>query len=139
LQLKRRRSLPGTYYSIQLPNGLTVVAEHLPEVRSAAFQFLVPAGAISDPEDAQGTATVLEGLCYRGAGSRNSRELSDALAALGMQRGGGAELEYSTFGGALLADYLHRSLEIYTKNHQQPTLPADQFPAEQALAFRGRE
>src|SRR3569833_3594819 len=121
MQLKRRRSLPGTYYSIQLPNGLTVVAEHLPEVRSAAFQFLVPAGAISDPEDAQGTASVLEGLCYRGAGSRNSRELSDALDALGMQRGGGAELEYSTFSGALLADDQHRALEIYADILRRPT------------------
>jgi predicted Zn-dependent peptidase len=131
--------LQNTLYTLQLPNGLTVVAEHLPAVRSAAFQFIVPAGAVTDPEGLEGAATVLEGLAYRGAGERTSRQLSDALDALGMQRGGGAELEYSTFGGALLADDLHRALEIYGDILRRPHLPADQFPAEQALALQKLE
>lgn len=129
----------GTHYSVQLPNGLTVVAEHLPAVRSAAFQFVIPAGAITDPEGQEGAATVLEGLCYRGAGERNSRQLSDALDALGIQRGGGAELEYATFGGAMLADDLHRALEIYADILRRPHLPGDQLAAEQALALQKLE
>jgi len=131
--------LTGVHYSLQLPNGLTVVAEHLPAVRSAAFQFIVPAGAITDPEGYEGSATVLEGLSYRGAADRDSRQLSDALDALGIQRGGGAELEYVTFGGALLADDLHRALEIYADILRRPHLPPDQFPAEQALALQKLE
>ncbi|HTE17950.1 MAG TPA: pitrilysin family protein, partial [Armatimonadota bacterium] len=131
--------MQGTHYTIQLPNGLTVVAEHIPAVRSAAFQFIVPAGAITDPQGQEGAATVLEGLCYRGAGERDARQLSDALDALGIQRGGGAELEYSTFGAALLADDLHRALEIYADILRRPHLPPEQFPAEQALALQKLE
>jgi predicted Zn-dependent peptidase len=131
--------LQNTHYTIQLPNGLTVVAEQLPAVRSAAFQFIIPAGAVTDPEGKEGAATVLEGLSYRGAGERTSRQLSDALDGLGVQRGGGAELEYSTFGGAMLADDLHRALEIYADILRRPHLPADQFPAEQALAVQKLE
>lgn len=131
--------MQGTHYTLQLPNGLTVVAEHLPAVRSAAFQFLIPAGAVTDPDGLEGTATVLEGLCYRGAGSRDSRQLSDALDGLGIQRGGGAELEYASFGGAMLADDLHRGLELYADILRRPHLPADQFPAEQALALQKLE
>lgn len=131
--------MQGTHYTLQLPNGLTVVAEHQPEVRSAAFHFLIPAGAVTDPDGLEGSATVLEGLCYRGAASRDSRQLSDALDALGIQRGGGAELEYATFGGAMLADDLHHALEIYADILRRPHLPADQFPAEQALALQKLE
>lgn len=125
-----------SYYSLQLSNGLKVVAEHLPEVRSAAFQFLVPAGAVTDQDGREGAASVLEGLCYRGAGPRDSRELSDALDNLGMQRGGGAELECASFGGALLADDLHRALEIYADILRRPHLPAEQFSAERELALQ---
>lgn len=125
-----------THYSIKLPNGLMVVAEHNPTVRSAAFQLIVPSGAITDPEEHQGAATVLEGLTYRGAGDRDARALSDALDALGVQRGGGAELEYTTFGAALLADDLHRALEIYGEIIQRPHLPPDQLPPERALALQ---
>ena len=126
----------GVHYQLKLSNGLTVVAEHLPEVRSAAFQFIVPAGATTDPDGQEGSATVLEGLSYRGAGARDARALSNALDALGMQRGGGAELEYSTFGGALLADDLHRALEIYADILQRPHLPESQLQAERALALQ---
>lgn len=128
--------MQSTHHTAQLPNGLTVVAEHLPAVRSASFQFLVPAGAVTDPEGREGAAGVLEGLAYRGAGERDSRQLSDALDALGIQRGGGAELEHSSFGGALLADDLHRALGLYADVIRRPHLPAGQFPAEQALALQ---
>jgi predicted Zn-dependent peptidase len=131
--------MQNVHYQIQLPNGLSVVAEHLPAVRSAAFQFIVPAGAVTDPEGKEGAATVLEGLAYRGAGERNARQLSDALDGLGIQRGGGAELEYSSFGGAMLADDLHRALELYADILLRPHLPADQFPAERALALQKLE
>jgi predicted Zn-dependent peptidase len=131
--------LHSTAYTLTLPNGLILVAEHLPEVRSAAFQFLLPAGATSDPEDQQGAATVLEGLSYRGAGAHDTRSLSEALDSLGIQRGGGAELELTTFGGAMLADDLHRAMELYTDIIRRPHLPDDQLPAEQALALQKLE
>ncbi|MBM3457673.1 MAG: insulinase family protein [Armatimonadetes bacterium] len=131
--------MPGAHYSLQLPGGLTLVAEQIPSTRAAAFQFLLPAGATTDPEGHEGAATVLEGLSYRGAGGRTSREFSDALDSLGIQRGGGAELECATFGGALLADSLPEALRLYADLILRPTLPADQFAAEQALALQRLE
>lgn len=131
--------MQGTHYTIQLPNGLTVVAEHLPAVRSAAFQFIVPAGATTDPEEHQGAAGVVEGLAYRGAGERDARALSDALDSLGIHRSGSAELEYATYGASLLADDLCRALELYADLIRRPHLPADQLAAEQALALQKLE
>lgn len=128
-----------TYTINRMHNGLTVVAESIPSVRSVAFTFLVPAGAATDPPDLLGAANVLEGLCYRGAGPRDTRELSDALDALGMQRGGGAELENASFGGSLLADDLEPALELYTDILRRPRLPAEEFPAEQELALQRLE
>lgn len=124
------------FHSHRFPNGLTLVAEPLDLVRSAAFQFLVPAGAVLDAPGFEGTAYLLEGLSYRGAGSRNSREFSDALDGLGIHRGGGAELECLSFGGALLADDLLRALELYADLLRRPQLPEEQLDAERALALQ---
>jgi predicted Zn-dependent peptidase len=127
------------YITYHLPNGLTVVAERIPSVRSAAFTFLLPAGATSDPPAALGAATVLEGLCYRGAGDRDTRALSDALDALGIQRSGGAELEHTSFGAALLADDLDAALALYSDIMLRPCLPEEEFPAERDLALQRLE
>jgi predicted Zn-dependent peptidase len=119
-----------------LGNGLTIVAEPIPGVRSAAFVLLLPAGAVTDPTGEEGMATVLEGLVYRGAGERDARALSDAIDALGVQRSGGAELEHTSFGGSMLSDDLERALALYTDIVRRPRLPEDQLPAERDLALQ---
>ena len=71
------KTMNPTTQTHQLPNGMTIVAEPMAGKRAAAWAFLVPAGAATEPEGREGLTSVLEGLCYRGAGSRDSRELSD--------------------------------------------------------------
>jgi predicted Zn-dependent peptidase len=121
-------------YTHHLPNGFTLVAEPISGIRSAAFQFLIPAGAATEPEGYEGASTVLEGLSFRGAGGRDTRGLSDALDGLGLQRSGGAELEHTSFGGALLADDLVRALELYADILRRPALPPGEFEQERELA-----
>lgn len=127
------------YTTYRMHNGLTVVAEAIPSVRSVAFTFLLPAGAVTDPPDMLGAATILEGMSYRGAGSRDTRELSDALDSLGINRGGGAELENASFGGSLLADDLEPALELYADIIRRPRLPEEELPAERDLALQRLE
>jgi predicted Zn-dependent peptidase len=101
--------------------------------------LLLPAGAVTDPIGQEGMATLLEGLAYRGAGARDARALSDALDTLGVQRGGGAELEHSSFGGTMLADDLESALALYADIVRRPHLPADQLDAERDLALQKLE
>jgi predicted Zn-dependent peptidase len=94
-------------------------------------------------------STVLEGLSYRGAVDangtvRDSRQLSDALDDLGIDRGGGAEVEYTTFGGATLGDYLPDALTLYADIIRRPYLlkeefPQEEFEAERVLALQALE
>ncbi len=128
----------------RLSNGLTVVGEAMPDKRAAAWNFLIPSGAATEPEGLDGASGVLEGLCYRGAGERDSRQLSDALDDLGIDRGGGAEVEYTTFGGATLGDYLPDALALYADIVRRPRLlqpdfPADEWEAQRDLATQALE
>ena len=63
----------------QLDNGLILVAEHMPAVASAAFTFLLPSGAKHDPASGSGCSVVLLDWVFRGAGSRDSRQLDGFL------------------------------------------------------------
>lgn len=125
-----------TTRSVYLPNGLTIVAEPMPHKQAAAWAFLVPAGAANEPEEREGISTVLEGLCYRGAGERDSRALSDALDNLGIERGGGSGIEYTSFGGATLGDYLEEALALYADIIRRPRLPEDEWEAQRELALQ---
>lgn len=117
-------------------NGFTLVAERMEHVRSAAFYCYVPAGCIHDPPGKQGIAAVLLEVLMRGAGSRGSRELSDALDRLGVDHSETVSGVHLRFWGATLARNLPATLEIYADVLQRPHLPANEVDAAKALALQ---
>ncbi|WP_435019772.1 M16 family metallopeptidase [Tundrisphaera sp. TA3] len=118
------------------PNGLVLVAETMPAVRSAAFSFLVPAGAAYDPEDAGGTASMLSEWIMRGAGDRDSRDLLTALDTLGVSHGEGAQTVHSSVSAATLGTNIIPALEIYADVLLRPRLEDDEVEPIRALALQ---
>jgi predicted Zn-dependent peptidase len=128
--------MPQDIFHETFPNGLTLLAERMKHVRSAALNFLVPAGCAYDPPPHLGIASVLSDLIIRGAGQQNSRELTLALDNLGLDRDESVGSLHMRFWGATLARNLPAALEIYADILRRPHLPADQLDAVKALAFQ---
>jgi predicted Zn-dependent peptidase len=118
------------------PNGLTLLAERMAHVRSAALNFLVPAGCAYDPPSERGLASVLADLITRGAGERDSRELTLALDNLGLDRDESVGTFHIRFWGATVATNLPAALEIYADILRRPHLPADELDSVRALALQ---
>lgn len=128
--------MPQAIETYKFPNGLSIVVEPMPHLRSAAWTLLLRAGSATDPDGQSGMAQLLHGMAMRGAGDRDARALSNALDDLGVQRGGRVDTEYATFGGALLADSFADALALYADIVRRPRLPADELDAERALALQ---
>lgn len=128
--------MPNPIYTHTFPNGLTLLGERMPHVRSAAFTFLLPSGAILDPAEHPGTANVLIDLITRGAGTRNNRQLSDAMDGLGLDHSESNGLMNHTFSGALLARDLNAALELYADILRRPHFPESELEAAQSLAVQ---
>ena len=124
------------YYQHTFANGLTLLAERMPAMHSAAMTLLLPAGAASDPVDRSGSATVLSDLVLRGAGERNSRQLTDHLDSLGLQRSSGVGVHHSRFGCAAVASKVIEGLAAYADIVRRPRLPQDGFEAARDLALQ---
>lgn len=116
-------------HTFEFENGLTLLVEQMTHVQSGAFAILTPAGVIYEPQGENGTAAAALDLMTRGAGERNSRELSSALDFLGVQGGDSVGWNFLSFSGATLAENVCDALGIYADILQRPTLPEDQFPA----------
>ena len=123
-------------YQHTFANGLTLLAERMEHVRSAAFNFLVPCGCVFDPPDQLGMGTVLADMLTRGAGPRDSRQLTFDLDNLGLDRGEGVGLMHLHLWGATVARNLPAALDIYADILRRPHLPDDELSAVQALAYQ---
>lgn len=124
------------YFQHTFANGLTLLAERMPAMQSAAMTLLTPAGAATDPIDRTGSATVLSDLVLRGAGARDSRTLTEYLDSLGLQRSASVGIYHSRFGCAAPAAKVIEGLGTYADIVRRPHLPESGFIAAQDLALQ---
>ncbi len=123
-------------YHHTFDNGLTLLAERMEHVRSAALNFLVPAGSVYDPPGQLGIGSLLSEMITRGAGARDSRELTLALDGLGLDRDESVGVMHMRFWGATLSRNLPQALEIYADILRRPHLPDDELDAVKDLALQ---
>ena len=124
------------YFLHKFDNGLTFVAEELPAMQSAAMTLMLAAGAAGDAVHRRGSATVVADLVLRGAGERDSRQLTDYLDSLGLQRAGSVGVHHTRFGCAGIAARVVQSLEVYADIVRRPRLPEEGFAAARDLALQ---
>jgi len=132
----KEETVPQDIHKHTFDNGLTLLAERMEHVRSAAMYFLVPGGCAYDPPEHFGLAGVVADMITRGAGNRDSRELTLALDNLGLDRSESVGLIHMRFWGTTLARNLPAALRIYADILRRPHLPEDELEAVQALAIQ---
>jgi predicted Zn-dependent peptidase len=121
----------------RLPNGLVLLADLMPAVQSAAFNILIPAGAAHDPDNRRGLAAMLADWWTRGAGTRDSREILDALDHLGVTHAAAAGTEHLSISAATLGSNLPLSLPIFADIVLRPHLDEEELEPLRALALQG--
>jgi len=120
-----------------LKNGMVILAEPMETVESAAFGFLLPAGASRLPNGCCGASNIISDWIFRGAADMDSRKLSDALDSLGLHRSSSVGTSFLGIGSALEAENLKAALELYAKVINQCTLDGEQFAPAKQLALAG--
>jgi predicted Zn-dependent peptidase len=128
--------LPERYFQHTFDNGLTLLGEKMPGMQSIAMTFVVPAGSATDPIDRCGSATVLSDLVLRGAGDRDSRQLTDYLDSLGLQRGSSVGIHHTRFGCAGVGPKVIEALATYADIVRRPQLPEAGFEAARDLSLQ---
>jgi len=120
-----------------LRNGLVLLGERMEAVESAAFVFMVPAGAARLPEGCSGAGNVVIDWVFRGAGDKDSRQLGDALDGLGLHRASAVKSAHIIIGGTLEASNLAEALKLYADIITKPRLEQEQFEPARQLAMDG--
>jgi predicted Zn-dependent peptidase len=128
--------LAQRFFQHSFENGLTLLGEKIPAMQSAAMTLLLPAGSAGDPVHRSGSASVLSDLVLRGAGQRDSRQLTDYLDSLGLQRSAGASVYHTRFACAAVAERVIDSLPAYADIILRPHLPSEGFQAARDLALQ---
>ncbi|MBX3419947.1 MAG: insulinase family protein [Pirellulaceae bacterium] len=120
----------------QFDNGLILLAEPMPWLRSAAFTFMVPAGTCFEPNHCEGLAALTAEMAQRGCGPWNSRQFMEQLDALGTERSSAITSSHTSFSCAMPSQVLPQVLQLYGQLVQQPHLPEPQLEDARSLCLQ---
>ena len=67
----------------RLPNGLRIVTERMPGLKSAALGLWINAGGRHERADQNGVAHFLEHMAFKGTARRNARQIAEAIEDVG--------------------------------------------------------
>ncbi|MBN2511822.1 MAG: insulinase family protein [Sedimentisphaerales bacterium] len=120
--------------SHRLSNGMIILGEPMADVESASFYFLLPAGNAYYPEGCSGAGQIITDWLFRGAGSRDSRTLIEALDELGIHRNSSITAENLSISASLESANLLEALDLYADILTAPLLDDEQFEPSRQLA-----
>ena len=87
----------------RLANGLTVAVDPMPDAQSVAIGLYAQVGSRSEPEHLAGLAHVVEHMVFKGAGSRDTRALAEAIEDVGGALNAWTARDQTVFYGRTLA------------------------------------
>src|SRR5947208_2451939 len=112
----------GTLDRTTFPNGLTVLSEHMPGVRSVAFGAWVRSASLHEQPEVMGVSHLLEHMVFKGSARRSAKDIALSLEALGGSLDAYTSREHTVFQGRVLDEHLREAADVIADIVFRPTL-----------------
>jgi predicted Zn-dependent peptidase len=112
----------GGFRRTTLSNGLTVVSEYMPSVRSVALGVWVRRASVHEHRDEMGVSHFLEHLVFKGTERRSAREIALSLEGLGGSLDAFTSREHTSFQARVLDEHLPQAADVLCDLIFRPTL-----------------
>jgi predicted Zn-dependent peptidase len=116
-------------------NGVVVLSETLPAVRSVAVGIWVRAASAHEEARAMGVSHLLEHMVFKGTERRSAREIALALESRGGTLDAFTSRDHTSYQARVLDADLPRALDVLTDLVLHPTLRAEDFELERKVVL----
>ncbi len=95
-----------------LPNGLRIITEEVPTVRSATIGYWVGIGSVDETPEVGGAAHFLEHLLFKGTPKRTAMQISSEIEAVGGDMNAFTSQEYTCFHAKVLDNSVPLAIDV---------------------------
>jgi predicted Zn-dependent peptidase len=118
-----------------LANGLTVLSESMPGVRSVALGAWVRAASLHESADKMGISHMLEHMVFKGTARRSAKELALALETLGGSLDAYTAREHTAYQAKVLDEHLPQAADVLADLIFRPALRAADLALERKVVL----
>jgi len=120
-------------YKDVLPNGLTLLTEVMPAVRSVAMGIWLRSGSRQEREEENGISHFLEHMLFKGTKNRTAEEIARAADSIGGHLDAFTAKECSSFSIKVLDEHLPRAFDILADLVKNPLFHPEHIAKERQV------
>jgi len=125
-----------TYRKAVLSNGIRVVTEEIPYVRSVAVGIWVETGSRVEAEERGGISHLIEHLVFKGTENRSAEAIAGAIDSVGGQMDAFTAKEHTCFYVSVLDEHLPLAVDLLADILRHPLVAPADIEREKAVVFQ---
>jgi len=118
-----------------LPNGLRLLTERMPHVRSVSIGVWLARGSRHEPQEQGGIAHFVEHMLFKGTGTRSAEDIAQAIDSIGGQMDAFTAKEYASYYIKVLDEHLPFALDVLSDIVMNPRFSADDIEREKKVVL----
>jgi predicted Zn-dependent peptidase len=95
-----------------LPNGLTVVTERMPYIKTATLGVWVGAGSRNEREAEHGLSHLIEHMAFKGTRRRSARRIAEDIENVGGEINAATSIEFTNYTARVLGETIGVALDV---------------------------
>jgi len=118
-----------------LGNGIRLLTESMPHVRSVSIGVWLTRGSRHEPEAQGGMAHFVEHMLFKGTETRSAEDIAQEIDSIGGQLDAFTSKEYAGYYIKVLDEHLPRALDVLSDVVQHPAFDADDIEREKKVVL----
>jgi len=118
-----------------LPNGLRLLTERMPHVRSVSIGVWLARGSRHEPQEQSGIAHFVEHMLFKGTATRTAEDIAQAIDSIGGQMDAFTAKEYASYYIKVLDEHLPFALEVLSDIVMNPRFSPDDIEREKKVVL----
>lgn len=120
----------------RLDNGLTIVTDTMPHLRSAALGMWIGAGSRSETPDQNGITHLLEHMAFKGTATRSARQIAEEIEAVGGELNAATSVEHTNYHARVLAEDVPLAVELLADILQNSAFDEEELAREKHVILQ---
>jgi predicted Zn-dependent peptidase len=118
-----------------LPNGLRLLTERMPHVRSVSIGVWLARGSRHEPQEQSGIAHFVEHMLFKGTAERTAEDIAQAIDSIGGQMDAFTAKEYASYYIKVLDEHLPLAIDVLADIVRRPAFSLDDIDREKKVVL----
>lgn len=133
--ITEKNTVLSQYNKIILPNGIKILSETIPYVKSFSLGFWFNVGSRDETISTNGITHFIEHMLFKGTAKRSARKIANDIESCGGYLNAFTSKEHTCYYGRGLANHMEKTFDVISDMIQNPTFKTNEIKKESSVVI----